>query len=74
MDFLEKWDYQTKDQGIANMIEQNGVIAGCSASTGKLGHAVANSNEELKVRIINTSVILGPDLIVPAQNHKVINW
>ena len=66
--------HQAKDQGIANMIEQNGVIASYSASTSILGHAVANSNEELKVRIINTSVILGPDLIVPAQNHKVINW
>ena len=66
MDFLEKWDYHTKDQGIANMIEQNGVIAGYSASIGILGHAVTNSKEDLKVRIINTSVIPGLGFMVPA--------
>jgi hypothetical protein len=58
--------HQAKDQNIANMIEQNGVIAGYSASIAILGHAVANSNEDLKVRIINTSVILGLGFIVPA--------
>jgi len=34
--------HQAKDQGIANMIEQNGVIAGYSTRIGILGHAVAN--------------------------------
>jgi hypothetical protein len=66
--------HQEKDQGITNMIEQNGGIAGYSASIGILGHAVANSNEELKVRIINTFVILGHDFLLPAQNYKIINW
>jgi hypothetical protein len=58
--------HQAKDQDIANMIEQNGVIASYSASIGILSHAVANSNKDLKVCIINTSVILRPGFIVPA--------
>jgi hypothetical protein len=65
---------QTKDQGIATMIEQNGVITGYSASIGILGHAVANSNEDLKLLISNASMILGPGFFVPARNHEVINW
>jgi predicted N-acetyltransferase YhbS len=65
---------QAKDQGIATMIEQNGVITGYSAGIGILGHAVANSNEDLKVLIANASVILGPGFFVPARNHEIINW
>jgi hypothetical protein len=60
---------QAKDQGIATMIEQNGVITGYSASIGILGHAVANSNEDLKLLISNASMILGPGFFVPARNH-----
>jgi GNAT superfamily N-acetyltransferase len=65
---------QAKDQGIATMIEQNGVITGYSAGIGILGHAVANSNEGLKLLIANASMILGPGFFVPARNHEVINW
>jgi predicted N-acetyltransferase YhbS len=65
---------QAKDQGIATIIEQNGVISGYSAGIGILGHAVANSNEDLKVLIANASVILGPGFFVPARNYEVINW
>ena len=65
---------QAKDQGIATMIEQNGVITGYSAGIGILGHAVANSNEDLKVLIANAAVILDPGFFVPARNHEVINW
>ena len=65
---------QAKDQGIATIIEQNGVVTGYSAGIGILGHAVAKSNEDLKVLIANASVILGPGFFVPARNHEVINW
>ena len=65
---------QAKDQGVATIIEQNGVVTGYSAGIGILGHAVAKSNEDLKVLIANASVILGPGFFVPARNHEVINW
>jgi predicted N-acetyltransferase YhbS len=50
---------QAKDQGIATMIEQDGVVTGYAAGIGIFGHAVAKSNEELKELIANASAILG---------------
>lgn len=65
---------QAKDQGVATIIEQNGVVTGYSAGIGILGHAVAKSIEDLKVLIANASAILGPGFFVPARNYEVINW
>ena len=65
---------QAKDQGIATMIERDGVITGYAAGIGIFGHAVAKSNEELKVLIANASAILGPGFFAPARNHGLINW
>jgi predicted N-acetyltransferase YhbS len=65
---------QAKDQGVATMIERDGVVTGYAAGVGILGHAVARSNEELKALIANASAILGPGFFVPARNYEVINW
>lgn len=65
---------QAKDQGVAIMIERDGAITGYAAGIGILNHAIAKSNEELKVLIANASTILGPGFYVPAKNHEVINW
>ena len=65
---------QAKDQGVATMIEQDRVTTGYSACIGIFGHAVANSNEELKALIANASAILGPDFFAPVRNYGLINW
>jgi predicted N-acetyltransferase YhbS len=65
---------QAKDQGVATMIEQGGVITGYAAGIGIFGHAVAKSNEEMKALIANASAILGPGFFAPARNHELINW
>jgi hypothetical protein len=65
---------QAKEQGVATMIERDGVVAGYAAGISILGHAVAKSNEELKILIANASAILGPGFFAPARNHEVINW
>ena len=65
---------QAKDQGVATMINQDGVITGYAAGIGIFGHAVAKSNEELKALIADASAILGPGFFAPARNHEVINW
>ncbi len=73
--FQGKWElHHAKDQGVATMIERDGVIRGYAADIGILGHAVAKSNEDLKTLIANASTILGPGFFVPARNHEVINW
>jgi len=65
---------QAKDQGLATIIERDGVNTGYSGGIGIFGHAVAKSNEDLKVLIANASAILGPGFFVPARNHELINW
>ncbi len=63
-----------KDQGVAALIEREGIITGYSAGIGIFGHAVAKSNEDLKALIANASVIPGPGFFVPARNREIINW
>lgn len=65
---------QAIDQGVANMIEQDGVVTGYAAGIGILCHAVANSNENLKALIGNASTILDPGFFVPGLNYEIINW
>jgi predicted N-acetyltransferase YhbS len=65
---------QAKDQGVAIMIKRGGIITGYVAGIGILGHAVANSNEELKTLIANASTIVGPGFFAPARNHEIIKW
>jgi ribosomal protein S18 acetylase RimI-like enzyme len=65
---------QAKHQGVATMIERDGVITGYAAGLGIFGHAVARSNEDLKALIANASAILGPGFFVPARNQEVIKW
>jgi predicted N-acetyltransferase YhbS len=65
---------QAKYQGVATMIERDGVITGYAAGIGIFGHAVAKSNEDLKSLIANASAILGPGFFAPARNHEIINW
>jgi Acetyltransferase (GNAT) family len=65
---------QAKDQGVATIIERDGVITGYAAGIGILGHAVAKSNEDLKTLIANASTILGSGFFVPGRNHELIKW
>jgi predicted N-acetyltransferase YhbS len=65
---------QAKDQGVATMIERNGMVTGYAAGIGLFGHAVTKSNEDLKTLIANASTILGHGFFVPARNREVINW
>jgi len=65
---------QAKDQGVATMIERDGVISGYAAGIGIFGHAVAKTNGDLKALIANASTILGPGFFAPARNYEVINW
>jgi hypothetical protein len=66
--------HQAKDQGVATMIERDGVITGYAAGIGIFGHTIAKSNEELKALIANASTILGPGFFAPARNHELIKW
>jgi predicted N-acetyltransferase YhbS len=73
--FLREMELRlAKDQGVATMIERDGVISGYAAGIGIFGHAVAKTNEDLKALIANASTILGPGFFALARNYEVINW
>lgn len=65
---------QAKDQGIAIMIKRGCVVTGYAAGIGIFGHAVAKSNDELKILIASASTIVSPGFFAPARNHELINW
>ncbi len=66
--------HQAMAQGVATLIERDGVISGYAAGIGIMGHAVARSNEDLKALIANASAILGPGFFAPARNREIIIW
>lgn len=53
---------------------QNGVITGYAAGIGLFGHAVAKSNECLKILISFAPQFVGPGFFVPARNWELLNW
>jgi hypothetical protein len=65
---------QAKDQGIATMVERDGVISGYAAGIGVMCHAVAKSNEDLKALIANASAFSGPGFFAPARNYGLMRW
>jgi hypothetical protein len=65
---------QAKDQGVAIMIERDGIVTGYAAGLGILDHVVAKANADLQALIAHASAILGPGFFVPARNHEVIKW
>jgi GNAT superfamily N-acetyltransferase len=65
---------QAIDQGVAVMLEREGIPTGYAAGIGILNHVIAKSNEDLKALIADSNTILGPGFFVPARNHGIINW
>jgi GNAT superfamily N-acetyltransferase len=65
---------QARDQGVATMVERDDVVSGYAAGIGILCHAVAKSNEDLKMLISNAPTILEPGFFIPARNHEIIKW
>ncbi len=65
---------QAIEQGIAITLERDSIITGYAAGIGIFSHAVAKSNEDLKLLISNASSIQGPGFFAPARNHELIKW
>ena len=61
-------------QGTATLIEHAGRITGYATLIGFFGHAVGESNEDLKALIGAAPAFLGPGLIVPTRNSELLRW
>ncbi len=61
-------------QGLARVVEHGGRITGYASLLGYFGHAVAESNDDLKALIAGSGEIQGPGFLLPARNGEVMRW
>jgi GNAT superfamily N-acetyltransferase len=61
-------------QGTANVVEHDGRITGYSTTIGFFGHAVGESNNELKALIAAAPNYLGPGFLLPTRNSELMRW
>jgi predicted N-acetyltransferase YhbS len=63
------------DEGVASLsIDNKGSITGYATGVGFFGHAVANTNEDLKALVSNAPAIIGHGFFVPARNADIVRW
>jgi predicted N-acetyltransferase YhbS len=60
--------------GTATVIEHNGRITGYTTTVAFFGHAVGETNEELKALIGATKEFLGPGFLLPTRNAELLRW
>ena len=61
-------------QSAARVVERAGRITGYATPIAYFGHAVAETNDELKALIGGAESIPGPGVLVPARNGDMIRW
>ena len=61
-------------QGVATVAERGGELVGYAAGLGFLGHAVAETTDDLKALIAAAPAILGPGFFVPTRNGELLRW
>jgi hypothetical protein len=58
----------------ATIIEHNGRITGYATTVAFFGHAVGETNEELKALIGAAKEFLGPGFLLPTRNAELLRW
>ena len=61
-------------QHVATVVECTGRITGYAAGIGLLGHAVAETNDDLMALISYAATYLGPGFFVPTRNGQLFRW
>ena len=61
-------------EGTASVTERNGRITGYTTQIAFFGHAVAESNEDLKALIAAATSFAGPGLLLPSRNTELFRW
>jgi GNAT superfamily N-acetyltransferase len=61
-------------RGTATVVEREGRITGYATLVGFLGHAVAESNDDLEALIAAAPAFPGPGLLLPMRNAEVFRW
>ncbi len=61
-------------QKTANVVEHEGRISGYATVIGLFGHAVGETNEDMKALIGAATSINGPGLLMPSRNAELFRW
>jgi GNAT superfamily N-acetyltransferase len=61
-------------QGTATVVEHDGRVTGYATGVGFFGHAVGESNEDLKALIGAAPEFPGPGFLLPTRNGEVLRW
>jgi hypothetical protein len=61
-------------QGSATVVEHGGRVTGYATLIGFFGHAVGESNEELKALIGAAPAFPGPGFLLPTRNSDLLRW
>lgn len=61
-------------QGSAQLVEHDGRITGYTTGIGFVGHAVAETNTEMKALIAAAPVFFGPGFLLPTRNAELLRW
>jgi hypothetical protein len=62
------------DQGAASVVERNGRITGYTTQIAFFGHAVAETNDDLKALIAAAPSFAGPGFLLPSRNTELFQW
>ena len=66
--------YGAIQQGTASLVESENGISGYSTGVSFIGHAVGESNEDLKALIASTKEITNPGVMIPTTNGELFRW
>lgn len=61
-------------QGSANVVEHEGGITGYATIIGFFGHAVGETNKDIKALIGAAKEFAGPGFLLPTRNGEVFRW
>lgn len=61
-------------RGVANVVERTGRITGYTTQIAFPGHAVAETNDDLKALISAAKSFEGPGFLVPSRNGELMRW
>jgi GNAT superfamily N-acetyltransferase len=61
-------------QGVATVVEHEGRITGYATTIAFFGHAVGESNADLKALIGAAPIFGGPGFLVPTRNADLLRW
>ena len=61
-------------QGLARLVERDGRITGYATLIAYFGHAVGESNDDLKALISAAPEFLGPGFLLPTRNAELFRW